>query len=100
MRMVRTFEIDPLGVHPDFRRRVLAHVLVLESFRRLRAIGVHLVYTASNFRNTTGQWLLRLTRAEQNLYRTHLDHALLSGGPLRVASLRLPFRLTSSTRCP
>ena len=47
----RAAEIDPLGVHPDFRRRGLARALVLESFRRLCANGVRLVYIGSDVAN-------------------------------------------------
>ena len=47
----RAAEIDPLGVHPDFRRRGLARALVQDSFRRLADIGVGLVYIASDFSN-------------------------------------------------
>jgi mycothiol synthase len=48
----RAAEIDPLGVHPDFRRRGLARAVVLESFRRLADIGVGLVFIASSFTDT------------------------------------------------
>ena len=40
-------EIDPLGTHPDFRKRGLSRALVLESFKRLRARGMHTAYIAS-----------------------------------------------------
>jgi mycothiol synthase len=40
-------EIDPVGTHPDFRRRGLSRALVLESFRRMHADGIHTAYIAS-----------------------------------------------------
>lgn len=41
-------EIDPLGTHPDFRRLGLARAIVLESFRRMQALGLNLAYIASD----------------------------------------------------
>jgi GNAT superfamily N-acetyltransferase len=40
-------EIDPVGTHPDFRRRGLSRALVLESFRRIRENGMYTAYIAS-----------------------------------------------------
>jgi ribosomal protein S18 acetylase RimI-like enzyme len=44
-------EIDPLGTAPDFRRKGLARAMVLESFRRMRAAGLHTAYIASDAQN-------------------------------------------------
>jgi ribosomal protein S18 acetylase RimI-like enzyme len=41
-------EIDPLGTHPEYRKRGLAKALVLESFKRMRNSGVHYAYIASD----------------------------------------------------
>ena len=43
----QTAEIDPLGTHPDYRKQGLAKALVLESFKRMRASGIHYAYIAS-----------------------------------------------------
>ena len=40
-------EIDPLGTHPEYRKRGLSRALVLESFRRMRNSGIHYAYIAS-----------------------------------------------------
>jgi ribosomal protein S18 acetylase RimI-like enzyme len=42
-----TAEIDPIGTHPDFRRKGLARALVQESFRRMRERGTRYAYIAS-----------------------------------------------------
>jgi ribosomal protein S18 acetylase RimI-like enzyme len=42
-----TAEIDPIGTHPDFRRRGLSRALVLESFRRMKENGIRYAYIAS-----------------------------------------------------
>ncbi len=44
-------EIDPLGTHPEYRKRGLARALVLESFMRLSASGVRYAYIASYTQN-------------------------------------------------
>jgi GNAT superfamily N-acetyltransferase len=43
----QTAEIDPLGTHPDYRRRGLSWALILESFRRMRDRGIRHAYIAS-----------------------------------------------------
>ena len=43
----KTAEIDPIGTHPDYRRRGLARALVLESFRRMRERSMRFAYIAS-----------------------------------------------------
>lgn len=43
----QTAEIDPLGTHPTYRKQGLARALVLESFKRMRANGIHYAYIAS-----------------------------------------------------
>jgi mycothiol synthase len=43
----KTAEIDPLGTHPDYRRRGLARALVLESFKRMRSHEMQYAYIAS-----------------------------------------------------
>lgn len=40
-------EIDPIGTRPDYQRRGLAHALVAECFRRLRACGMRYAYIGS-----------------------------------------------------
>ena len=40
-------EIDPLGTHPEYRKRGLARALVLESFKRMHAHGIDYAYIAS-----------------------------------------------------
>jgi ribosomal protein S18 acetylase RimI-like enzyme len=42
-----TAEIDPLGTHPDHRKRGLSRALILESFKRLRENGFCYTYIAS-----------------------------------------------------
>ena len=44
-------EIDPLGTHPEYRKRGLARALVLESFKRMRASGMRYAYIASETKN-------------------------------------------------
>ncbi len=44
----QTAEIDPVGTHPDFRKRGLARALILESFRRMKAGGIHYAYIGSD----------------------------------------------------
>jgi hypothetical protein len=44
---IRSAEIDPLGTHPDFRKRGLSKALVLESFKRMREKGSRNAYIAS-----------------------------------------------------
>ena len=39
-------EIDPIGTHPDYRRRGLARALVAESLRRMRAAGMRFGFIA------------------------------------------------------
>jgi mycothiol synthase len=43
----RTAEIDPVGTHPDHRKRGLSRALILESFKRLRESGFRYTYIAS-----------------------------------------------------
>jgi len=66
-----TAEIDPLGVHPNYRRRGLARALVLESFRRLRTSGVHLVYIASNTANEAANRLYGSLEPKETYYAHH-----------------------------
>jgi len=40
-------EIDPVGTHPDYRKKGLARALVIESFKRMRDNGIRLAYIAS-----------------------------------------------------
>ncbi len=42
-----TAEIDPLGTHPDYRKRGLSRAMVLESFRRMHNSGFRHAYIAS-----------------------------------------------------
>jgi mycothiol synthase len=44
---IRSAEIDPVGTHPEFRKRGLSKALVLESFKRMRESGVRYAYIAS-----------------------------------------------------
>jgi ribosomal protein S18 acetylase RimI-like enzyme len=44
---IRSAEIDPLGVHPEFRKRGLSKDLVLESLKRMREGGLRYAYIAS-----------------------------------------------------
>jgi ribosomal protein S18 acetylase RimI-like enzyme len=50
-------EIDPLGTHPDFRRLGLARAIVLHSFRKMQALGLRLVYIASDVENQAANTL-------------------------------------------
>jgi ribosomal protein S18 acetylase RimI-like enzyme len=43
----QTAEIDPVGTHPDYRKRGLARALVLESFKRMGNCGIRHAYIAS-----------------------------------------------------
>lgn len=43
----KTAEIDPIGTHPNHRKRGLARALVLESFKRMRENGMEYAYIAS-----------------------------------------------------
>ena len=43
----RVAEIDPVGAHPEFRRRGFAKALLGECFRRLRAAGIERAYIGS-----------------------------------------------------
>lgn len=43
----RVAEVDPVGTHPDFRRRGLARAVITECFRRLRAAGIERAYISS-----------------------------------------------------
>jgi mycothiol synthase len=43
----RTAELDPIGTHPDHRKRGLSRALILESFKRLRENGFCYTYIAS-----------------------------------------------------
>jgi mycothiol synthase len=40
-------EIDPVGTHPEYRKRGLSRAMVLESFKRMRDIGLQCAYIAS-----------------------------------------------------
>jgi ribosomal protein S18 acetylase RimI-like enzyme len=40
-------QIDPVGTHPDFRRRGFAKALLSECFRRLHGAGIHRAYIES-----------------------------------------------------
>jgi len=40
-------QIDPVGTHPDYRRRGFAKTLLSECFRRLHAVGIGRVYIES-----------------------------------------------------
>jgi len=40
-------EIDPVGTHPDYRRRGFAKAVLSECFRKLRAIGMRYAYIGS-----------------------------------------------------
>lgn len=44
----RTAEIDPLGTHPEYRKRGLARALILESFRRMQENGICHAYIGSD----------------------------------------------------
>jgi len=43
----KTAEIDPIGTHPNHRKRGLARALVLESFKRMRENSMEYAYIAS-----------------------------------------------------
>ncbi len=43
----QTAEIDPVGTHPDHRKRGLSRALILESFKRMRENGIRYAYIAS-----------------------------------------------------
>jgi ribosomal protein S18 acetylase RimI-like enzyme len=47
----RTAELDPVGTHPDHRKRGLSRALILESFRLLRESGFCYTYIASETTN-------------------------------------------------
>lgn len=40
-------ELDPIGTHPDYRKRGLAKAIIIECFRRLREAGIRYVYISS-----------------------------------------------------
>jgi ribosomal protein S18 acetylase RimI-like enzyme len=44
---IQSGEIDPLGTHPEFRKRGLSKALVLECFKRMHDSGLHYAYIAS-----------------------------------------------------
>jgi ribosomal protein S18 acetylase RimI-like enzyme len=50
-------EIDPLGTHPDYRRRGLARAILRESFRRMQARGLRYAYIAANAANPVSNQL-------------------------------------------
>lgn len=41
-------EIDPIGTHPEYRKRGLSKALVLESFKRMQNRGIYYAYIASD----------------------------------------------------
>jgi ribosomal protein S18 acetylase RimI-like enzyme len=47
-----TAEHDPIGTHPNHRKRGLSRALILESFKRLRENGFRHTYIASETANT------------------------------------------------
>lgn len=63
-------EIDPVGTHPDYRRRGLAKTLLAETFNRLRAQGVREAYIGSGVEPNPSNYLYGSLDPVQK-YREH-----------------------------
>jgi mycothiol synthase len=70
-------EIDPVGTHPDFRRRGFAKAVVSECFRRLCARRVRYAYIGSgaepNVSNRLYESLQPIQKYQENRWTKHLD---------------------------
>jgi ribosomal protein S18 acetylase RimI-like enzyme len=53
----RIAEIEPVGTHPEFQRRGLAHALILAAYRRLAAAGIQTAYIGSGPEPAVGNCL-------------------------------------------
>ncbi len=68
----RLAEIEPLGVHPEFRRMGLARALVAETLSRLRERGVDTLYIQSDPDPNYAANLLYQSFDPVEVYREHL----------------------------